>query len=98
MANIKKNSSNVYTIFSSFSNYINLTNDTLGFPRKVKNNKFVSKLFDKELYKFDEERRLFYLALTRTKNSVYIIVDKNNMSIFVKELISDYKEYIEYIK
>lgn len=77
---------------------INLSNDVLGFPTHLENSKIVSKLFDKELYKYDEERRLFYVALTRTKNSVYMIVDKNNMSCFVKELICDYKDYIEYIK
>ena len=77
---------------------INLTNSVLGFPTHLENSKIVSKLFDKELYKYDEERRLFYVALTRTKNSVYMIIDKNNMSCFVKELIADYKEYIDYIK
>ena len=77
---------------------INLTDEVLGFPSKVKNNKFVNKLFDKELYKYDEERRLFYVAITRTKNNVYMLVDKNNMSCFVKELIQDYKEYIEFLK
>jgi len=76
---------------------INLTDNILGIPSKVKNNKFIEKLFKKELYKYDEERRLFYVAITRTKNNVYMLVDKNNMSIFVKELTSDYKEYIEYI-
>ena len=77
---------------------INLSDNILGFPSKVKNNKFVSKLFNKELYKYDEERRLFYVAITRTKNSVYMLIDKNNMSCFVKELIQDYKEYIEFLK
>jgi len=76
---------------------INLSDDTLGFPSKVKNNKFENILFDKELYKYDEERRLFYVAITRTKNNVYMLVDKGNMSCFIKELINDYKEYIEYI-
>ena len=76
---------------------INLSNDVLGIPSKVKNNKFIDKLFSKELYKYDEERRLFYVAITRTKNNVYMLVDKNNMSIFVKEIIKDYKEFIEFI-
>jgi len=76
---------------------INLDDDILGIPSKVKNNKFVNKLFNKELYKYDEERRLFYVAITRTKNNVYMLVDKGNMSCFIKELINDYKEYIEYI-
>ncbi len=37
---------------------------------------------------FAEERRLFYVALTRTKNKVYLIIDKdaNKRSEFVKEI------------
>ena len=46
---------------------------------------------------FEEERRLFYVALTRTKDNIYIIVNKK-ISPFVKELISNYKDYIEIIK
>jgi len=74
---------------------INLTDDILGFPSKLKNSKFVSVLFNKELYKYDEERRLFYVALTRTKNNVYMLIYKNNMSCFVKEVLKDYNDYIE---
>ena len=70
----------------------------MGFPSKTKNNKIIKSLFDKELYKYDEERRLFYVALTRTKNSVFMLIDKNNMSVFVKEVIRDYKNYIEFIQ
>lgn len=76
---------------------INISDDIMGFPSKIKNTKIINKLFDKELYKYDEERRLFYVAITRTKNNVYIILDKNNMSIFIKELIKDFKKYIEVI-
>ena len=76
---------------------INLTDDIMGFPSKIKNSKIINILFDKELYKYDEERRLFYVAITRSKNNVYFLVDKNNISCFVKEIIKDYKEYIEYI-
>lgn len=77
---------------------INLCDDIMGFPNKIKNNKRIKSLFDKELYKYDEERRLFYVALTRTKNSVFMLIDKNNMSVFVKEVIRDYKNYIEFIQ
>lgn len=45
----------------------------------------------------EEERRLFYVALTRTKNYIYIMVNKK-ISPFVKELMSDYKDYIQIIK
>lgn len=33
-----------------------------------------------------EERRLFYVALTRTKNYVYLLISKEHPSIFVQEL------------
>jgi len=42
----------------------------------------------KEMIPFAEERRLFYVALTRTKNNVYLLVDKNsqNRSPFIDEI------------
>ena len=76
---------------------INLVNDILGFPNKIKNNKIINSLFDKELYKYDEERRLFYVAVTRARNNVYMLIEKNNVSCFIKEIIKDYKKYIEFI-
>lgn len=54
-------------------------------------------LSNKNYIMFEEERRLFYVALTRTKNYIYILVNKK-ISPFVKELIHDYKDYIEVIK
>lgn len=77
---------------------INLKDDILGMPSKIKDEKvlrYVSTGVDK--YPFEEERRLFYVALTRTKNEVYLLVDKRNPSMFVKELIKDYKKYIDYV-
>lgn len=77
---------------------INLRDDTLGMPSKLQDDKilrYVSSGVDK--YPYEEERRLFYVALTRTKNEVYLLVDKKNPSIFVKELVKNYSKYIEYI-
>jgi len=77
---------------------INLSDDILGIPNKIKDSellKYVNKYIDK--YPYEEERRLFYVALTRTKNEVFLLVNKKNMSVFVKELIKDCGKYIEYI-
>jgi len=41
---------------------------------------------------------LFYVAITRTKNKVYLMVPYNNRSMFVKELIREYKNDIVFIK
>lgn len=77
---------------------INLKDDILGIPNKIVDNKvlrWVNNAVD--IYPYEEERRLFYVALTRTKNEVYLLVDRKNPSIFVKELIKYSNEYIEYI-
>lgn len=77
---------------------INLKDDILGIPNKIKDSKllkYVNKNYDK--YPYEEERRLFYVALTRTKNTVYLLVDKDNKSIFVKEIIREYNRHIEFI-
>ena len=78
---------------------INLKDDTLGFPSKIKNHRimrFISN--DYEKYPYAEERRLFYVALTRTKNNVYLLVPKKNKSIFILELLRDFRKKIEIIK
>jgi DNA helicase-4 len=63
-------------------------------PSKIKENKIFRLIQkDKEYIPYEEERRIFYVALTRTKNKVYIIYNKP--SIFIKEIIHDYKDYIE---
>ena len=77
---------------------INLTDDILGIPNKIKDDKvlrYVNKNYDK--YPYEEERRLFYVALTRTKNDVFLLVNMKKMSIFIKELKKDYNKYIEYL-
>lgn len=43
---------------------------------------------------YAEDRRLFYVALTRTKNEVLIIALNGNLSSFVNELINEQKQYI----
>ena len=66
---------------------INTLNDILGFPSKIKTDPILEQLITKdENIKYAEERRLFYVALTRTKNEVIILTPKYNSSIFIKEI------------
>lgn len=68
---------------------LNLCDDILGFPNKMEDDEVLKLFFkNKEKYLYAEERRLFYVALTRTKNYVYLLTMKNNESIFVKEIKS----------
>ena len=77
---------------------INMENNLLGFPNKIKDDRilrFVSINSEKQMY--SEERRLFYVALTRTKSYVYLMTQKGNQSIFIDELLQNYKNEIELI-
>lgn len=72
---------------------INARNETYGFPSQVQEDpvlKYVVK--DDHSYDYAEERRLFYVALTRTKNRFYIITPQQHPSEFVLELIRDYPQ------
>jgi len=69
---------------------LNLRNTLLGFPNKMSDDPILSLLLsDSEQYSFAEERRLFYVALTRTKNEVILMVP-SEVSLFADELIKDY--------
>ena len=66
---------------------LNTKNETLGFPSKIKTDPILEQLITKDkTIEYAEERRLFYVALTRTKNEAIILTPKNNSSIFVEEL------------
>ena len=74
---------------------LNLEDKILGFPCKIQSNKILNYVLnEKDSYPYEEERRLFYVALTRTKNKVYLLVNRESESIFVKEIIKNCKKYI----
>lgn len=77
---------------------VNLEDKTLGFPSKCEDDILISYLNNyKVYYPYDEERRLFYVALTRTKNNVYLFVPCKNKSLFVEEILKEHKNFIEFI-
>lgn len=70
---------------------INAIDSVYGFPSQVQEDpvlKYVVK--DDQAIEYAEERRLFYVALTRTKNRVYIVTPQQRPSEFVRELLKDY--------
>lgn len=68
---------------------LNLKNNLYGFPNKISDDLILSLLLaEKENFRFSEERRLFYVALTRTKNNVILFYPNDN-SIFIDELLTD---------
>lgn len=65
---------------------LNFRNDKLGFPNQIADDKVLNLvLTNAENFKFAEERRLFYVAITRTKNRTFILTDNRNLSPFLKE-------------
>jgi len=78
---------------------INAIDDKYGFPSKIEDENVIKILKPKlnENIEYPEERRLFYVALTRTKNKLYIVCPKSKVSKFIKE-IGIYKNVIVHKK
>lgn len=70
---------------------INCNSLVYGFPSNVKTDDLLNLISIKS--DILEERRLFYVALTRTKNKVYILYDEKYKSPFVSE-IEKYKNVL----
>jgi len=70
---------------------LNMFEGKFGFPCQIEDDPIMKLVrYEDMSMPFAEERRLFYVALTRTKNRVYILTPKNKPSRFLIELISDY--------
>lgn len=75
---------------------INLENTIHSLPSKIQNSEYLKYVISKaDEFSFGEERRLFYVALTRTKSDVILLVKKNNPSIFVQEILQNSSKYIQ---
>jgi len=66
---------------------IDVDDDIIGFPNKITDDSVLGYVLSKaDSFLFGEERRLFYVALTRTRNRCFILFDEKTPSCFVKEL------------
>lgn len=69
---------------------INMEDKLTGFPNKMTDDPILSLvLTDSDNSEYAEERRLFYVALTRTRNTIYLLTPDNNKSSFIRELVKD---------
>ena len=72
---------------STYVIILNLANKIYGMPNKLENHSILKYAGCKnDTYPFAEERRLFFVAITRCKIKTYILVPHNNPSSFIKEL------------
>lgn len=74
---------------------VNGKNDTYGFPSKIEDDPVLAFVIkgDRSI-DYAEERRLFYVAMTRTKNRVFFVAPEQNPSEFLLELKRDYRNVV----
>lgn len=66
---------------------LNNKNSGMSFPSKITDLSLINILLDNsDDFPYSEERRLFYVALTRCKKKVFLLVNSNNKSVFIKEI------------
>ena len=66
---------------------LNNRNGRMGFPSRIAELPIMTMLLDNsDSYPFSEERRLFYVAMTRARKKVFLLVENSKKSIFIKEL------------
>ncbi len=65
---------------------LNCNEAYLGFPNKIENDNLINKIFEDNEIPFAEERRLFYVALTRCKIQTYLLYNAKTPSRFIKEI------------
>ncbi len=71
---------------------INAFEGRYGFPCQIEDDPIMKLVVrDDDSIEYAEERRLFYVALTRTKNRVYICAPRSKPSRFLIEIIKDFK-------
>jgi DNA helicase-4 len=72
---------------------INNKKSRMGFPSKIQDAPILDLLLDNcDKYPHAEERRLFYVALTRAKKKAFIVTVEGRESKFALELKARYKE------
>jgi DNA helicase-4 len=76
------------------ADYVFLLNnkaDGMGFPSRISDAPVLRLLLDNsDHYPFAEERRLFYVAITRAKKKVFLVTLTGNSSVFIEEIESIY--------
>jgi len=69
-----------------------VTDETLGFPSRIEDDPVLQLAMPGgDSYEYAEERRLFYVAMTRARSSVTLITVSGRESSFIAELVKDHK-------
>ena len=69
---------------------LNMLENKYGFPCQIEDDPIMKMVrYEDRSMPYAEERRLFYVALTRTKNRVYILAPLHKPSRFLVEIVKD---------
>lgn len=69
-----------------------MTSETLGFPSRIEDDPVLQLAMPSEdVFEDAEERRLFYVALTRARSTVTLVTVAHKESVFVTELVKEHK-------
>lgn len=72
-----------------------LRNEINGFPNKMEDDDILRYILQEEdRIPYEEERRVFYVALTRSRTKCSLLIPKRNRSEFIEELYYKNKDYI----
>lgn len=75
---------------------LNNKSTRMGFPSQIQDSPILDMLLDNsDDYPHGEERRLFYVALTRAKKKAILLTIKDKESVFVQELRERYGEQLQ---
>lgn len=67
---------------------LNCSQDTGGFPSRVTDDPILGYVLSEiDTYEYSEERRLFYVAITRARKHTHVLYNENMPSIFVTEIM-----------
>ncbi len=67
---------------------LNCNGGTLGFPSQIADNQVLKYvLSEPDAFAFSEERRIFYVGITRAKKHTWVLYDEKNPSPFVCEFV-----------
>ena len=72
---------------------LNMNSDLMGMPATRESDPIIDALLAKDdSFPFAEERRLFYVAITRAREATYLIADRKNPSPFLFEISDNIKQ------
>ena len=74
---------------------LNCSQDGGGFPSRVTDDPILGYVLSEiDNFEYSEERRLFYVAITRAKKHIYVLYNEDMPSIFVTEMIENDEEQL----